>query len=104
AAEGAGAMAERAGPALPEAPHKGGEEAELCLEPVSLEIPAVAPGRRRERRSGLAMAGAAEPADPEASLLEAAKATPRRSSIIKVRRAPPAPWAGRGPADLLLLS
>uniref|UniRef100_A0A674IY72 Uncharacterized protein n=1 Tax=Terrapene triunguis TaxID=2587831 RepID=A0A674IY72_9SAUR len=90
-----------AGPALPEAPHKGGEEAELCLEPVSLEIPAVAPGRRRERRSGLAMAGAAEPADPEASLLEAAKATPRRSSIIKVRRAPPAPL---GAADLLLLS
>uniref|UniRef100_A0A8C3IBK4 Uncharacterized protein n=1 Tax=Chrysemys picta bellii TaxID=8478 RepID=A0A8C3IBK4_CHRPI len=90
-----------AGPALPEALHKGGEEAELCLEPVSLEIPAVAPGRRRERRSGLAMAGAAEPADPEASLLEAAKATPRRSSIIKVRRAPPAPLVS---ADLLLLT
>ncbi|KAM7152992.1 inactive phospholipase C-like protein 1 [Macrochelys suwanniensis] len=88
-------MAERAGPALPAAPHKGEEEGELWLEPVSLEIPAVAPGRRRERRSGLAMAGAAErfpgslgtsagaAADPEASLLEAAKATPRRSSIIK---------------------
>ncbi|TFK13520.1 proline-rich nuclear receptor coactivator 2 [Platysternon megacephalum] len=89
-----------AGPALPEAPQKGGEEAELCLEPVSLEIPAVAPGKRRERRSGLAMAGAAErfpgslgtsagaAADPEASLLEAAKATPRRSSIIKLMNSP----------------
>uniref|UniRef100_A0A8D0G2A5 Uncharacterized protein n=1 Tax=Sphenodon punctatus TaxID=8508 RepID=A0A8D0G2A5_SPHPU len=75
------------------AANKGEEESEMCPEPVSLEIAAVVPGRRRERRSGLALPGAADrfPASPgtaaaesEASLLEAARATPRRSSIIKV--------------------
>ncbi|KAM4835888.1 inactive phospholipase C-like protein 1 isoform 1-T1 [Thomomys bottae] len=41
-------------------------------------------GRMRDRRSGVALPGAAgTPVDSEAGLLEAAKATPRRSSIIK---------------------
>lgn len=56
-----------------------------------------AAGRRRERRSGVSAVGAGErfpggglgPAaapEPDAYLLEAAKATPRRSSIIKVSK------------------
>lgn len=47
-------------------------------------------GRLRDRRSGVTLQGAAgAPADSEAGLLEAARATPRRSSIIKVRGAGP---------------
>lgn len=94
-----GAMAEAAGsreqPAAGRAPPDAAHRAEEELEPASLDAPAAA-GRRRERRSGVAAVGAAErfpggslaPAaapDPDACLLEAAKATPRRSSIIKVR-------------------
>ncbi|KAJ1187393.1 hypothetical protein NDU88_004169 [Pleurodeles waltl] len=45
---------------------------ELCPEESPLG------GQRRDRRSGVAL-----PAEHEASLLEAARATPRRSSIIK---------------------
>lgn len=46
--------------------------------------PAASGGRMRDRRSGVALPGpAAVPADGEAGLLEAARATPRRSSIIK---------------------
>lgn len=50
--------------------------------------PAASGGRMRDRRSGVALPGAAgPPGDTEAGLLEAARATPRRSSIIKVSRA-----------------
>ncbi|XP_053133809.1 inactive phospholipase C-like protein 1 isoform X3 [Hemicordylus capensis] len=94
-AEGAG---NREHPALGRAPkeaaNKGEEDSEMCPEPGSWEAPAAAPGRRRERRSGVSLAGgvaerlpsslaAPAGADSEASLLEAARATPRRSSIIK---------------------
>lgn len=48
--------------------------------------PAASGGRMRDRRSGVALPGAAA-GDTEAGLLEAARATPRRSSIIKVSRA-----------------
>lgn len=59
---------------------------------------AVAPaGRWRDRRSGVVLPGTAgAPADSEAGLLEAARATPRRSSIIKVSEAGPAAGAGAG--------
>ncbi|KAL6032871.1 hypothetical protein STEG23_015889 [Scotinomys teguina] len=44
----------------------------------------------RDRRSGVALPGAAgAPGDSEAGLLEAARATPRRSSIIKEKTGPP---------------
>lgn len=89
-AEAAGSTA--AGRAPPDAAHRAEEEP----EPASLDAPAAAAGRRRERRSGVSAVGAAErfpggslgtaaAPDPDACLLEAAKATPRRSSIIKVR-------------------
>nr|XP_034992649.1 inactive phospholipase C-like protein 1 isoform X1 [Zootoca vivipara] len=65
-------MAE-ATPAPAAAPLAGEGDSEPFPEP---EAP-----RRRERRSGVSLAAA--PADPEAILLEAARATPRRSSIIK---------------------
>ncbi|KAI2526331.1 phospholipase C like 1 (inactive) [Homo sapiens] len=48
-------------------------------------VTAASGGRMRDRRSGVALPGAAgTPADSEAGLLEAARATPRRSSIIKM--------------------
>lgn len=95
-----GAMAEAAGgreqPATGRAPPDAAYRAEEEPELASLDG-----GRRRERRSGVSAVGTTErfpgaslgpPAapDPDACLLEAAKATPRRSSIIKVRacRAP----------------
>lgn len=55
-------------------------------DPGSVDAAAAAAGGRlRDRRSGVALPGAAgAPADSEAGLLEAARATPRRSSIIKV--------------------
>ncbi|KAJ7345490.1 hypothetical protein JRQ81_001440 [Phrynocephalus forsythii] len=61
----------------------GGGEPEVPPEPP------LGGHRRRERRSGVALAGSAglsgaPPSDVEAGLLEAARATPRRSSIIKV--------------------
>lgn len=89
-------MAEAAGgreqPAASRAPPDAAYRAEEEPEPASLD----AGGRRRERRSGVSAVGTVErfpggslgPAaapDPDACLLEAAKATPRRSSIIKVR-------------------
>ncbi|CAN0132445.1 unnamed protein product [Bubo scandiacus] len=92
-------MAEAAGsrepPAAGRAPPDAAHRAEEEPEPASLDAPAAAAGRRRERRSGVSAAGTAErfpggslgPAaapDPDACLLEAAKATPRRSSIIKM--------------------
>lgn len=91
-------MAEAAGgreqPAPPDAAPRADEEPEAAPHEA-------AAGRRRERRSGVPAVGAAErfpggspgPAaapEPDAGLLEAARAAPRRSSIIKVR-------AGRGP-------
>nr|XP_035963091.1 inactive phospholipase C-like protein 1 [Halichoerus grypus] len=83
-AEGA---AGREGPAPPDA---AGCEDDPRVGPdaASGEGVAVAPGGRwRDRRSGVALPGAAgAPADSEAGLLEAARATPRRSSIIKVRK------------------
>lgn len=89
-AEGAGG---REQPAAGRGPAE--EDAEPWPEPACPDTPAAAAGRRRERRSGVSALGAAErlpsslgpaAAEPEASLLEAARATPRRSSIIKVRR------------------
>uniref|UniRef100_A0A8B9FJX4 Uncharacterized protein n=1 Tax=Amazona collaria TaxID=241587 RepID=A0A8B9FJX4_9PSIT len=92
-AEAAGSREQpAAGRAAPDAAHRAEEESESA----SLDAPAAAAGRRRERRSGVSAVGTAErfpgsslgPAaacDPDSSLLEAAKATPRRSSIIKVR-------------------
>ncbi|KAJ7418146.1 hypothetical protein WISP_60761 [Willisornis vidua] len=92
-------MAEAAGgreqPAASRAPPDAAHRAEEEPEAASLDAPAAAAGRRRERRSGVSAVGTAErfpgaslgPAaapDPDACLLEAAKATPRRSSIIKV--------------------
>lgn len=97
-------MAEAAGgreqPAAARAPPDAAYRAEEEPEPAALDAPAAAGGRRRERRSGVSAVGTAErfpggslgPAaapDPDACLLEAAKATPRRSSIIKVRCAVP---------------
>lgn len=59
--------------------------------------PAASGGRMRDRRSGVALPGAAGvPADTEAGLLEAARATPRRSSIIKVSGASAAQSLGKG--------
>ncbi|KAK4817387.1 hypothetical protein QYF61_012093 [Mycteria americana] len=91
-AEAAGSREQpAAGRAPPDAAHRAEEEP----EPASLDAPAASAGRRRERRSGVSAVGAAErfpggslaPAaasDTDACLLEAAKATPRRSSIIKI--------------------
>ncbi|KAB0365807.1 hypothetical protein FD755_007005 [Muntiacus reevesi] len=80
-AEGA---ASREGSAPPEA---AGSEDDPRVGPdaISGDCVAAAPGGRwRDRRSGVALPGAAgPPADSEAALLEAARATPRRSSIIK---------------------
>lgn len=81
-AEGA---AGREGPAPLEAaageddPRAGADTASGDAAPVA------SGGRMRDRRSGVALPSAAGvPADSEAGLLEAARATPRRSSIIKV--------------------
>lgn len=94
-------MAEAAGsrepPTASRVPLDTAPRAEEETDPASLDAPVAAAGRRRERRSGVSAVGTAErfpagslaPAaapDPDACLLEAAKATPRRSSIIKVRR------------------
>lgn len=84
-AEGA---AGREGPSSPEA--AGGEDdPRVGLDAASGDCVAAAPGDRwRDRRSGVALPGAAgTPADSEAGLLETARATPRRSSIIKVSEA-----------------
>ncbi|XP_072198258.1 inactive phospholipase C-like protein 1 [Excalfactoria chinensis] len=81
-AEAAGGRERPAGRAPPDAAVRAEEE--------QLE----AAGRRRERRSGVSAVGTGErfpggslgqaaAPEPDASLLEAAKATPRRSSIIK---------------------
>ncbi|KAI4588379.1 hypothetical protein MJG53_002787 [Ovis ammon polii x Ovis aries] len=82
-AEGA---ASREGSAPPDA---AGSEDDPRVGPdaTSGDCVAAAPGGRwRDRRSGVALPGAAgPPADSEAALLEAARATPRRSSIIKNR-------------------
>lgn len=105
-AEAAGSREQpAAGRAPPDAAHRAEEEP----EPASLDAPAAAAGRRRERRSGVSAVGAAErfpggslgPAaapDTDACLLEAAKATPRRSSIIKVRARRPGREVSAGPA------
>ncbi|VTJ87869.1 Hypothetical predicted protein, partial [Marmota monax] len=72
------------GPAPPDA--AGGEDdPRVGLDTASGDTVAVAAGgRMRDRRSGVALPGpAGAPADSEAGLLEAARATPRRSSIIK---------------------
>lgn len=59
--------------------------------------PEASGGRMRDRRSGVALPGnAGVPADSEAGLLEAARATPRRSSIIKVSGATAARSLGLG--------
>lgn len=59
--------------------------------------PAASGGRMRDRRSGVALPGSAGvPADSEAGLLEAARATPRRSSIIKVSGAAATQSLGMG--------
>lgn len=100
-----GAMAEAAGSREPAPAGRAAPSAEEEPEPAALD----APGRRRERRSGVSAVGAAErlagsslgaPAapDPDACLLEAAKATPRRSSIIKVRAGCSARELPAGPA------
>lgn len=98
-------MAEAAGgreqPVAGRAPPDAAYHAEEEPEPASVDAPAAAGGRRRERRSGVSAVGTAErfpgsslapvaAPDPDACLLEAAKATPRRSSIIKVRVCRPA--------------
>lgn len=105
-AEAAGSREQpAAGRAPPDAAHRAEEEP----EPASLDAPAAAAGRRRGRRSGVSAVGAAErfpggslgPAaapDTDACLLEAAKATPRRSSIIKVRAGRPGREVSAGPA------
>lgn len=63
--------------------------------------PAVSGGRMRDRRSGVALPGAAgAPGDSEAGLLEAARATPRRSSIIKVSGAAAAQSMGVGVGEI----
>uniref|UniRef100_A0A8C0XS84 Uncharacterized protein n=1 Tax=Castor canadensis TaxID=51338 RepID=A0A8C0XS84_CASCN len=82
-AEGA---ASREGLAPPDA--AGGEDDPRASPDASGDFGAVASGgRMRDRRSGVALSGASgAPADSEAGLLEAARATPRRSSIIKVRK------------------
>lgn len=97
-AEGA---AEWEGPALPDA--AGGEDDPRAgPEGVPGDGGAAAPaGRWRDRRSGVVLPGAAgTPADGEAGLLEAARATPRRSSIIKVSEAGPAAGAGGGGVEV----
>lgn len=72
---------------------KGEEDAEMASEPGAFEMSAASLGKRRERRSGVLLTGAAAAAerlpstlatDSDLGLLEAARATPRRSSIIKV--------------------
>lgn len=99
-AEAAGGRERPAGRAPPDATARAEEE-----QPE-------AAGRRRERRSGVLVVGAGErfpggslgpAAEPDASLLEAAKATPRRSSIIKVRKGGRGSGrcrSGRGPGAL----
>uniref|UniRef100_F7E2P1 Phosphoinositide phospholipase C n=1 Tax=Monodelphis domestica TaxID=13616 RepID=F7E2P1_MONDO len=75
----------REGPSSSEV-NLGEEDSQVCPDFASLEgLPAGAAGRRRDRRSGLSLPASAgtSAADCEASLLEAAKVTPRRSSIIK---------------------
>lgn len=74
---------------------KGEEDAEMSSEPGAFEMSAASLGKRRERRSGVLLAGTGTVAverfastlatDSDSGLLEAARATPRRSSIIKVR-------------------
>lgn len=71
---------------------KGEEDAEMSSEPGAFEMSAASLGKRRERRSGVLLIGAATAeripstlaTDSDLGLLEAARATPRRSSIIKV--------------------
>lgn len=99
-AEAAGGRERPAGRAPPDATARAEEE-----QPE-------AAGRRRERRSGVLVVGAGErfpggslgpAAEPDASLLEAAKATPRRSSIIKVSKGGRGSGrcrSGRGPGAL----
>lgn len=91
-AEGA---ADWEGPALPDA--AGGEDDPRAGPDGAPGDGAAAPaGRWRDRRSGVVLpGGAGAPADGDAGLLEAARATPRRSSIIKVSEAAP-PRAGAG--------
>lgn len=100
-AEGA---ASREGPPPPDA--AGGEDdPRVGSAGASGDGLAAALGSRsRDRRSGVVLPVAAgSPADSEAGLLEAARATPRRSSIIKVkpdrgRRGVGVGWeAGQGP-------
>lgn len=82
-AEGA---ASREGPLPPDA--AGGEDdPRVGSAGASGDGLAAALGSRsRDRRSGVVLPVAAgSPADSEAGLLEAARATPRRSSIIKVK-------------------
>ncbi|XP_034286042.1 inactive phospholipase C-like protein 1 isoform X1 [Pantherophis guttatus] len=72
---------------------KGEEDAEMSSEPGAFEMSAASLGKRRERRSGVLLAGTGTVAaerfastlatDSDSGLLEAARATPRRSSIIK---------------------
>lgn len=65
------------------------EDTRVGPDGASGDCAAVAPGGRfRDRRSGVALLSAGgSPADGDAALLEAARATPRRSSIIKVSQA-----------------
>jgi|UniRef100_A0A8C0W4E4 hypothetical protein len=64
----------------------GGEDDPRASPDASGDFGAVASGgRMRDHCSGVELSGASgAPADSEAGLLEAARATPRRSSIIKV--------------------
>lgn len=107
-AEGA---AGRDGPPPPDA--AGGEDdPRVGSDGASGDGVAAALGSRsRDRRSGVVLPVAAgAPADSEAGLLEAARATPRRSSIIKVSEAAPPRergcgcgwWVGQGPGQDVL--
>lgn len=87
----------------------GEDDPRVGSDGASGDSVAAAPGgRSRDRRSGVVLPVAAgTPADIDAGLLEAARATPRRSSIIKVSEAAPPRergcrrWVGRGsPRDL----
>lgn len=64
-------------------PHPQEDDPEMPPEPGASAVPP--PGRRRERRTGLHTGTllTVPTADHEAGLLEAARAAPRRSSIIK---------------------
>lgn len=68
----------------------GEDDPRVGSDGASGDSVAAAPGgRSRDRRSGVVLPVAAgTPADIDAGLLEAARATPRRSSIIKVSEAP----------------